>query len=176
MTSGRSSLKAAFFFSQRRPLNTYYLWLVLGWAWSSHRSLSTSVIPFIWRGYSCSTDQTPVATMCSSRGNKMCCVRTIVCFSSPSNSTDGQQVPQHNPPMVEVTPPDSYPEGNGVMEEQSEGDGRPLFHKNTPDRIRAHAWRVKPHFLSLFIDRGKRDLCSASPDKEWRWGLTADST
>lgn len=41
-----------------------------------------------------------------------------------SNSTDAQQVPQQSPPTVEVTPPDSHPEGNGVMEEQSEGDGQ----------------------------------------------------
>lgn len=43
-------------------------------------------------------------------------------WSSP-NSTDGQQVPQQSPPTVEVTPPDSHSEGNGVMEEQTEGDG-----------------------------------------------------
>lgn len=39
------------------------------------------------------------------------------------NSTDGQQVPQQSPPTLEVTPPDSHSDGNGVMEEQTEGDG-----------------------------------------------------
>uniref|UniRef100_A0A3B5KK73 Ras association domain family member 2a n=1 Tax=Takifugu rubripes TaxID=31033 RepID=A0A3B5KK73_TAKRU len=39
-----------------------------------------------------------------------------------SQGTDAQQVPQQSPPTVEVTPPDSHPEGNGVMEEQSEED------------------------------------------------------
>ncbi|KAI3372694.1 hypothetical protein L3Q82_023156 [Scortum barcoo] len=35
------------------------------------------------------------------------------------NSTDGQQTTQQGPPTVEVTPPDSQPEDNGVMEEQT---------------------------------------------------------
>lgn len=44
-------------------------------------------------------------------------------FLMSSNSNEGQQVPQQSPPTVEVTPPDSHPEGNGVREEQTEGDG-----------------------------------------------------
>lgn len=43
-------------------------------------------------------------------------------FSSSSNSTDGQQSTQQSPPTVEVTPPDSQPEDNGVMEEQTDGE------------------------------------------------------
>lgn len=49
---------------------------------------------------------------------------TLFWIWNSSNSTDAQQVPQQDPPTVEVTPPDSHPEGNGVMEEQSEGDGQ----------------------------------------------------
>ncbi len=41
-------------------------------------------------------------------------------FWSSPNSTDGQQTTQQSPPTVEVTPPDSQPEDNGVME-QTEG-------------------------------------------------------
>lgn len=38
------------------------------------------------------------------------------------NSTDGQQTTQQSPPTVEVTPPDSKPEGNGVTVDQAEED------------------------------------------------------
>lgn len=43
-------------------------------------------------------------------------------FSSSPNSTDGQQSAQQSPPIVEVTPPDSQPEGNGVMDNQTDGE------------------------------------------------------
>lgn len=43
-------------------------------------------------------------------------------FSSSSNSTDGQQSTQQGLPTVEVTPADSQPEDNGVMEEQADGE------------------------------------------------------
>lgn len=40
-------------------------------------------------------------------------------WSSPT-TTDGQQA-QQSSPTVEVTPPDSQPEDNGVTEEEPEG-------------------------------------------------------
>lgn len=42
-------------------------------------------------------------------------------FSSSPNSTDGQQSTEQSPPTVEVTPADSQPEGNGEMEDQTDG-------------------------------------------------------
>lgn len=51
----------------------------------------------------------------------VCIDFSVFLILSSSNSTDAQQ----SPPTVEVTPPDSHPEGNGVVEEQSEGDGQP---------------------------------------------------
>lgn len=83
-----------------------------------------SMFFYLWPYYSLYID--PLVVLCSQNLSVITVAidKFLLCFlfTSSSNSTDGQQTSQQSPPTVEVTPPDSQPEGNGVMEEQTDGE------------------------------------------------------
>lgn len=143
-----------------------------------------SMFFYLWPYYSLYID--PLVVLCSQNLSVITVAidKFLLCFlfTSSSNSTDGQQTSQQSPPTVEVTPPDSQPEGNGVMEEQTDGERlyfcynkypvNSIIHWSQTDQLLHSSVAVFLFVLSYQLPRQNRNIAEGYEDQTHWWPVS----